>query len=99
MPEPTLLRVSVAYAGTKGQLVRELEVAPGATVAQVIALSGIVQDAELSGEDLKTFGIFSRSVDASTIVRDGDRVEIYRKLRVDPKEARRRRAGSPPKAK
>lgn len=37
-------------------------------------------------------GIFSKIKDTQTILNDGDRVEIYRELKVDPKEARRRRA-------
>jgi putative ubiquitin-RnfH superfamily antitoxin RatB of RatAB toxin-antitoxin module len=86
------LRVSVVYAESGRQLVRELEVAPGTTVAEAIRLSAIGELATLSEADLTRAGIFGKPVAASATLRDGDRVEIYRPLKIDPKEARRRRA-------
>jgi putative ubiquitin-RnfH superfamily antitoxin RatB of RatAB toxin-antitoxin module len=84
MPE---LRVSVVYAESSRQWVRELSLAPGATVADAVRCAGL-----LPAERDVRFGIFGRMVDAATLLRDGDRVEIYRPLKVDPKEARRNRA-------
>jgi len=81
------LRVSVVYAEPTRQLVRELSLAPGSTVADAIRSAAIAVDAQ----DLR-FGIFGRLAEATTPLRDGDRVEIYRPLKIDPKEARRRRA-------
>ena len=86
------LRVSVIYAAPARQIVREIEIASGATVADAIRLSAIAEAAGLSEADLERTGIFGRIVDLSTALRDGDRVEILRPLRIDPKEARRRRA-------
>jgi putative ubiquitin-RnfH superfamily antitoxin RatB of RatAB toxin-antitoxin module len=48
--------------------------------------------ANLSEADLTRAGIFGKPVATSAMLRDGDRVEIYRPLKIDPKEARRRRA-------
>jgi putative ubiquitin-RnfH superfamily antitoxin RatB of RatAB toxin-antitoxin module len=86
------LRVCVVYAEPARQIVRELEVVSGATVADAIRLSAIATAAGLTDADLARTGIFGRIVGHSTVLRDGDRVEILRRLKVDPKEARRRRA-------
>ena len=86
------LRVSVVYAEPGRQIVRELDVAAGATVAEAIRLSAIAAAAGLAASDLTRLGIFGKTVAADTVLRDGDRVEILRPLKIDPKEARRRRA-------
>jgi hypothetical protein len=91
MPEATL-RVTVAYADTARQFAREVQLPAGATVADAIDASGIAEAAGLAQADLQNVGIFSRRVDRAAVLRDGDRVEIYRPLKIDPKEARRRRA-------
>ena len=71
---------------------RELDVAPGTTVADAIRLSAIAELANLAEADLTRAGIFGKPDAMNTTLRDGDRVEIYRPLKIDPKEARRRRA-------
>jgi putative ubiquitin-RnfH superfamily antitoxin RatB of RatAB toxin-antitoxin module len=86
------LRVSVVYAEPGRQFVRELEIAPGTTVADAIRLSAIAEAANLREADLTRVGIFGTLAEAGTKLRDGDRVEIYRPLKIDPKEARRKRA-------
>jgi uncharacterized protein len=88
------LRVEVAYALPDAQALIPLEVEDGTTAGQAIELSGIL----LRFPDLVVargrVGIFGKSVDPDTVLREGDRVEIYRPLVADPKEARRRRVGS-----
>jgi putative ubiquitin-RnfH superfamily antitoxin RatB of RatAB toxin-antitoxin module len=86
------LHISVVYAEPGQQFVRELNVAPGTTVADAIRLSAIAELANLGEADLKRAGIFGKPVATTATLRDGDRVEIYRSLKIDPKEARRRRA-------
>jgi|KBSMisStandDraft_5_1062788.scaffolds.fasta_scaffold1248242_2 putative ubiquitin-RnfH superfamily antitoxin RatB of RatAB toxin-antitoxin module len=81
------LRVSVVYAEPARQFVRELQLPPDSTVADALRCA----DLPTAGGDVR-FGIFGRLVDAATRLRDGDRVEVYRPLKVDPKEARRNRA-------
>ena len=88
------LTVEVVYATAKRQTLIELDVAEGTTVAQAIALSGIrTAHPEIDLPELKA-GIFGRLASPDTVVRERDRVEIYRPLRADPKEVRRRRAGN-----
>jgi putative ubiquitin-RnfH superfamily antitoxin RatB of RatAB toxin-antitoxin module len=86
--------IEVVYAEAGRQTLVELEVEPGTTVAQAIGLSGI--GAEYPGVNFAGLkvGIFGKLVPPATVLRERDRVEIYRPLRADPKEARRRRAGS-----
>jgi putative ubiquitin-RnfH superfamily antitoxin RatB of RatAB toxin-antitoxin module len=91
MPEATL-RVTVVYADPARQFVREVQLAAGATVADAIEASGVAAELSLAESDLQSVGIFSRHVDGTTPLRDGDRVEIYRPLKIDPKDARRKRA-------
>jgi putative ubiquitin-RnfH superfamily antitoxin RatB of RatAB toxin-antitoxin module len=67
-----------------------LELAPGATVQDALAASGIA--ARHAALDVSQVGIFGRRVAAATALADGDRVEVYRSLSRAPKEARRRRA-------
>lgn len=92
---PERLRVSVAYADPERQVVRELELAQGATVDEAIRASGIL-DRLPRGFAPDALGIFGRIVGADTVLRDGDRIELYRPLKVDPMQARRRRAGNQP---
>ena len=85
------LRVEVAYCPQPGvtDLV-PLRLAPGATVADAVKHSGLVTRHSLALEGVKV-GVWSRVKDLATALRDQDRVEIYRPLQVDPKEARRQR--------
>ena len=92
MNAPDALRVRVVYAGPAAHHERELAVAPGTTLGEAIRLSGIAASAGLGDDDLHHTGIFGRHAAADTVLRDGDRVEIYRALKIDPKDARRRRA-------
>jgi hypothetical protein len=84
-------RVEVVYATPSRQEVIELTVQPGASVEQVIRESGLLE--RFPGIDLarSRVGIFGEIAGLQDPVHDGDRVEIYRPLLVDPKEARRRR--------
>ena len=90
MPEPPVVRVSLVYAEPERVFSVTLELPDGATVADAIDRSGI----QTARPDIDIrVGIFSRKATRASRLRDGDRVEIYRPLKIDPKEARRRRAG------
>ena len=93
--ERTNLLVEVAYALPDRQVLLELEVEGGTTVQQAIQRSGILQ--RYPGIQLARgrVGIFGRRVELDAPLRDGDRVEIYRPLVADPREARRRRVKRP----
>jgi putative ubiquitin-RnfH superfamily antitoxin RatB of RatAB toxin-antitoxin module len=88
------LTIELVYATAGRQTLVELDVAAGTTVAQAIALSGIpTAHPEIDLPECKT-GIFGKLASPDTVLRERDRVEIYRPLRADPKEVRRRRAGN-----
>ncbi len=85
------LRVEVIYCPAPGAVdARHLRLPPGATVADALQASGLPGRHSLALEGLSV-GVWARLRPLSTPLQDGDRVEIYRALAVDPKEARRRR--------
>jgi hypothetical protein len=77
------LRVEVVHARSDRVDVVEIRLADGATVRDALLAAG------MSAERV---GIFGKVVKPETRLSDGDRVEIYWPLTMDPKEARRRRA-------
>lgn len=89
---PELLPVTLCYATPTEEILRELRVAPGTTLGQAITASGLL--AELPGFDLATHpvGIFGKKKPLDTVLREHDRIELYRPLVADPKDSRRRRA-------
>lgn len=91
MGEATI-RVEVICAGPERVLRRRIDLAQGATVAQAIAASGMAEALPGGTISSERLGLFSRKVAPDHVLRDGDRVEIYRPLLLDPMEARRRRA-------
>jgi putative ubiquitin-RnfH superfamily antitoxin RatB of RatAB toxin-antitoxin module len=80
------MEIEVVYALPGREESRRVSVPPGATVHDVLQKSGLLPLAR------GKVGIFGRVVRADAPVAHGDRVEIYRPLAIDPKEARRRRA-------
>lgn len=88
-----MIRVEVVYALRGEQALVALELEEGATVRQAIERSGLPLRYPDIDAARMSVGIFGRVTAADTKLRDGDRVEIYRPLSVDPKDARRDRAG------
>lgn len=86
------MQVTVVYARRLVQTQVVVELEPGATVADAIQRSGLLEkySDELAGS--LSLGVWNKIVREDTLLRDADRVEIYRPLMADPKEARRRRA-------
>lgn len=86
------LRVEVVYALRDEQALVTLEVEEGTTVRGAIERSGLL--ARFPDIELKRgcVGIFGEPAQLNAQLGDGDRVEIYRPLIADPKEARRERA-------
>jgi putative ubiquitin-RnfH superfamily antitoxin RatB of RatAB toxin-antitoxin module len=87
------LSVQVAYAQPGEQTVTPIEVEEGATVREAIKRCGLLRRYPEIDLARNQVGIFSRSVSLEHRVRTGDRIEIYRPLKIDPKERGRRRAG------
>lgn len=88
------IRVQVVHARPGKQWLVALELPHGSSVADAIRCSGLA--AEVVDLEVKEgqVGIFYRPCALATVLREGDRVEIYRPLTNDPKEMRRRRAAS-----
>ena len=86
------IRVEVVLAMPERQELVSLEVAAGTTLTEAITLSGLPEMFESFEPDLKSVGIFGQKADPDQVLREGDRVEIYRPLIADPKEVRRQRA-------
>jgi len=86
------LKVEVVYALREEQVLLALEVETGTTVRQAIERSGILQRFPEINLSCARVGIYGRPVRTDALLHDGDRVEIYRPLIADPKQARRERA-------
>ncbi|WP_278183262.1 RnfH family protein [Vibrio misgurnus] len=86
------LQVEVVYALPHEQHVVKLDVEPSATVEEIIQHSGVLLKYPEIDLAVNKVGIFSRNVKLDALVRDKDRIEIYRPLLADPKEIRRKRA-------
>lgn len=89
---PNSLHVQVVYATAAREMLRDVEVAPGTTIEQAIVQSGILSD--VPGIDLTTqpVGLYGKKRPLDTVLRERDRIEIYRPLMADPKDSRRKRA-------
>ena len=90
--ERSLLRITLVYS-PRARLVQVvlLQLEPGSTVNQAIRASGLPgQNKELQA-GLLLCGVWGRMAPLDQVLRDQDRVEIYRPLKVDPKVARRKR--------
>jgi putative ubiquitin-RnfH superfamily antitoxin RatB of RatAB toxin-antitoxin module len=88
---PETIRVEVAYVAADAQFLRTLELPTTATVSDAISQSGVESTCDIDASALDV-GIWSKPVDRDRVLRQGDRVEIYRPLKIDPKDARRKRA-------
>jgi putative ubiquitin-RnfH superfamily antitoxin RatB of RatAB toxin-antitoxin module len=80
------LRVEVLRAWPRRHEAVRLELPAGATVADALQACGLALD------DVAGYAVFGESAAATRPLEDGDRVELLEALRMDPKEARRRRA-------
>ncbi|NOR42685.1 MAG: RnfH family protein [Gammaproteobacteria bacterium] len=95
------INVEVAYALPDKQIIREVNIDAGTTIGAAIVQSGIMMDfpaLDIELENAKV-GIFGKVATMTTVLADGDRVEIYRPLIADPKEVRRQRAAEGKKMK
>lgn len=93
MNEGELIPVEVAYALPERQLIVALEVTAGTTALEAVQQSGIEQEFPGLVVDAGTsLGIFGQAVPPQQALNPGDRVEIYRPLKADPKAARKARA-------
>ncbi len=89
------IEVEVIYCASRSTLdSATLRLPDGASVDDALKAAGILQRHPEIDRDGRRVGIWGRSVSLQQGLRDGDRVEIYRPLLVEPKEARRLRQRS-----
>jgi putative ubiquitin-RnfH superfamily antitoxin RatB of RatAB toxin-antitoxin module len=88
----TSIHIQLCYAEPDLQILRDLAVAPGTTLQDAIIQSGVLR--EVAAIDLAAcqVGIYGKLKAPDTVLREHDRIEIYRPLIADPMETRRRRA-------
>jgi uncharacterized protein len=90
--------VEVVYSPQAGVVDRvPLELAPGTTALQALRASRLMERHPQIDPSVMSLGIWGRVCAPGTALREGDRLEIYRPLKVDPKEARRQRYRQQPK--
>ncbi len=88
----TIISVTVAYATPEKQLELPVELDAHCTIVLAIKKSGILtRFPEIPFPNIEV-GIWGRRMPLDGLIKAGDRIEIYRPLQIDPKEARRRRS-------
>jgi putative ubiquitin-RnfH superfamily antitoxin RatB of RatAB toxin-antitoxin module len=86
-----LISVTVVYALPEFATEIDIVLPAGSTVADSLDRSGIAARHPDANLGQCAVGIFGKRVERRSLVADGDRVEVYRPLLADPKEARRKR--------
>ena len=87
------IRIRIAYAECERQDELAVEVPSGATLEDGLTLHATQIAVWLKGERVVATGVWGKVRPAHYVLREGDRIEIYRSLRADPKQARRTRVG------
>jgi uncharacterized protein len=89
---PASLCIGLVYSPAPGQVLEQwIQLAPGATVGQAVQHSGLMAQYPVLQLSSISLGVWGKPCGLDTVLRDRDRVEIYRPLKLDPKEARRLR--------
>jgi putative ubiquitin-RnfH superfamily antitoxin RatB of RatAB toxin-antitoxin module len=85
------IRIEIAYAEPHRAIVKALSLAAGSCIADALRVAAL--DPDFSGVDLvnSPLGVFGRAAGHEYLLKEGDRIEIYRPLAADPKAARRSR--------
>ncbi len=86
------INIEVVYALPNEQILLKRSVTPGTTVSEAIRASGLLDKRPEIDLAANKVGIFGKLIMADAVVRDKDRIEIYRPLIADPKQIRRKRA-------
>lgn len=87
--------VAVVYATKQRQWLKEMNVARGTNAQELVQASGLLEEVEaLRGVNIEELqlGVYAQKIAVDYLLEQGDRVEIYRPLRADPKEVRRQLA-------
>lgn len=86
------INVQVVYALPDRQDMVSIKLAAGSTLQRAVEVSGLLQKYPEIDTASGVFGIYARICSPDTVLRDSDRIEIYRPLIADPKEVRRKRS-------
>lgn len=92
MASELMLTVEVCHIGVNDRFLRTVQVPVGCTVGDALRASGVYDVLTALTEETIKVGIFSKLKPLDAVLRDHDRIEIYRPLVVDPMTARRARA-------
>jgi uncharacterized protein len=84
------MKIGVAYATPQRQVWLTLDIPAGATIADAIARSALTDSFPELDLERQRVGVFGKMATLDTVLTDGDRVEIYRPLTVDPKNIKRK---------
>ena len=87
-----MINIEVVYALPNEQILLKRSIPSGSTVAEAIQASGVLDKHPEIDVDKNKLGVFGKLTKADAVLRDKDRIEIYRPLIADPKEVRRKRA-------
>lgn len=96
MADVKTFNIEVVYALPEWAHIIRMQIERGTTIKEAIMDSGIMQRCPEIDLEKNKVGVFGSLKDLDTEINEGDRIEIYRGIRVDPKEARRKRAGNRP---
>ena len=94
MAEPlrAAIRVEVAYAEPDSQTIVEVELPGGSTIREAIQASELIYKYPAMDPERNGVGVWSKLKSLDDVLRDGDRVEVYRPLKADPRDVRRQLA-------
>ena len=87
-----MVKIEIAYMSPNHQILIALNVPNNTTIEEAILLSDLLQQSPEVDLQKNAVGIFSHKVNLQQQIQAGDRIEIYRDLKIDPKVARRLRA-------
>lgn len=90
------VEVQVCYALPESAFLRTVSLPAGSMLRHAVERSGLLQDYPAIDLAVNLVGIYGKKKTLDTVLRQHDRVEVYRPLQADPKEARRRRASGKP---
>ncbi len=88
-----MIKIEVVYPLRDRQTFVQLDLVEGSTIQEAIEASGLLREfPEIDPGGRNKVGVWNKLAKLETVLRDHDRVEIYRPLKADPKEIRKQRA-------
>ena len=85
------MNIGVCYAEAERQLWLRLEVPDESTIQEAIELSGVLKQYPQIDLTTQKVGVFGKLAKLEAPIKEGDRIEIYRKITADPQQVQRRR--------